>query len=192
MAGHGKGSEFERKICKALSLWWTDGERDDVFWRTSTSGARAKTRSKTKQGTFGQYGDIQATDPVGQPLIDMFTFELKIGYKGASVADILDKGPKSAKQHWEKWIEQVIQDHENAGSISWALITKRDRREPLIFIPQKTIIELIHRGFKPAKALPRFIIITKSHEKISAYPLKNFIEATKPEMIIKIAKKGKE
>ena len=67
--GHAKGSQFERTVCKDLSLWWTKGKRDDVFWRTSGSGARAKTRSKTGEKTFGQYGDVQATDPIGQPLI---------------------------------------------------------------------------------------------------------------------------
>ncbi len=59
-----KGSNFEREICKLLSLWWTNDKRDDIFWRTSGSGARATTRSKTKQKTFGQYGDVQATDPI--------------------------------------------------------------------------------------------------------------------------------
>jgi len=40
-----KGGEFERDISRFLSRWWTYGERDDVFWRTSASGARATTRS---------------------------------------------------------------------------------------------------------------------------------------------------
>lgn len=39
-----KGSVFEREICKALGRWWTDGERDDIFWRTAGSGARATCR----------------------------------------------------------------------------------------------------------------------------------------------------
>jgi len=41
-----KGSSFEREICTILSKWWTNNERDDVFWRTAGSGARATTRSK--------------------------------------------------------------------------------------------------------------------------------------------------
>ena len=72
-----KGSAFEREIAKLLSLWWSDCERDDIFWRTQTSGARATSRKRRGQDTFGQYGDIQACDPVGQPLLDCCIIEIK-------------------------------------------------------------------------------------------------------------------
>ena len=87
-----KGSAFERQICKELSLWWTYEDRDDIFWRTSNSGGRAIRRSKKKKQTFGQYGDIQAVDPIGQPLMDVLTFELKCGYPGVSVLDGFESG----------------------------------------------------------------------------------------------------
>ena len=185
--GHGKGSNFERKICKQLSLWWT-GDRDDVFWRSSTSGARAKTRSKVGQSTFGQYGDIQATDPIGQPLIDMFTFELKIGYKNSSVADVLDKGPKGAKQNWEKWIEQVRGDHKNAGSLYWALITKRDRREPVIFIHRRAYKRLqLLSVTLPMNGNSIHMIKTRLEFKnIIAFPLEDFLKHVNPKVIISI------
>lgn len=183
-----KGSEFERKICKRLSLWWTNEEKSDVFWRTSTSGARAKTRSKVGQSTFGQYGDIQATDPVGQPLIDMFTFELKIGYKHSSVADVLDKGPKAAQQNWEKWIDQVHEDHKNAGSLHWALITKRDRREPVIFIHRRAykrllLLSIINPLY--GKSL-NMIKIKLEFKNNIAFPLEEFLTHVNPKVIIDI------
>jgi len=132
--GHRKGSSFERKICKKLSLWWTGSERDDVFWRTAGSGARAKVRSKKGKGTFGQYGDIQAVDPIGQPLLDVCSIELKIGYGKYSILDILDKPTKTVKQQFEDFLEQANDDRKNAG-VEWVmLITKRDRRVPIITI----------------------------------------------------------
>ena len=129
-----KGSKFEREIAKKLSLWWTEGQSDDIFWRTSGSGARAKVRSKKNQSTFGQYGDIQATNPIGQPLLDLCTIELKRGYSKDSFADILDKPDNAKKQTYEKFIDQAIQDSINAKVPYWMLIVARNRKKSLVFI----------------------------------------------------------
>ena len=103
-----KSSKCERDICKQLSLWWTGHKRDDVFWRTTTSGARATIRSKRGRGTKNQYGDVQATDPIGQPLIDLCTIEIKKGYSRNSYFDLIDKLPNETKQPYKKFIQQVI------------------------------------------------------------------------------------
>ncbi len=133
--GSQKGSAFERQICTQLSRWWTNGERDDVFWRSSGSGARATTRSKSGRKTFGQYGDIQAIDPIGQPLIDLITIECKRGYK-SHVADMLDLNTKNRKPcMWQEFVEQAIRSSGEAGTPHWMLITRRDHRETLVFFP---------------------------------------------------------
>lgn len=137
-----KGSNFERKVCTILSKWWTEGERDDIFWRSSTSGARAKTRSKSGKQTFGQYGDVQATDPIGQSLLNTVVIELKNGYKRFCVLDSLDKPEKGAKQVFESFVEQVEEDRQNAGVPYFLLITKRDQRVPVVFMPRKLYLEL--------------------------------------------------
>ena len=127
-----KGGQFERDICTKLSLWWTGGKRDDVFWRTAGSGARATTRSKQGKKTFGLYGDIQAVDPIGQPLMDLCTFELKRGYKKWSVQDILDKSKKMKKQPLEEFLEQARQSSKDAGTDHAVIIARRDQREAII------------------------------------------------------------
>lgn len=71
--GKGKGSEFERAICKQLSLWLTDGVSIDTFWRSAMSGGRAT----IKQGLVRQAGDITAVAPEGHCLTNAFYFELK-------------------------------------------------------------------------------------------------------------------
>ena len=53
-----KGPSFEREVCEKLSLWWTDGKRDDVFMRTSGSGGKATARRKKGKDTPFQGGDI--------------------------------------------------------------------------------------------------------------------------------------
>ncbi|RLF30290.1 MAG: hypothetical protein DRN14_00090 [Thermoplasmata archaeon] len=118
-----------------MSAWWTGGQRDDVFWRSANSGAMAKTRSKTGKSTFGQYGDIQATDPIGQPLLDYFTIEVKRGYSAYTFMDMMDKKETAAMQQWEQFFHQVDEDRKNAGLDAWMLITRRDRRETLAFFP---------------------------------------------------------
>lgn len=127
-----KGSTFERDIARKLSLWWTDGDRDDVFWRTSQSGGRASVRAKKGQKTHGSYGDIAAVDPIGEPLIQTVTIELKRGYKKWSFLDIMDKSPKAALQTFEKFWKQVKEDSKNAGTPYSMIIFKRDRREPCV------------------------------------------------------------
>jgi hypothetical protein len=132
----GKGSAFERDICKELSLWWSEGETDDVFWRTSGSGARATSRSRVGKSTFGQYGDIQATDPDGQPFLNWVTIELKRGYGKWSILDCVDKREGAAVQEVEKFIEQAETQCREAGTRWPVLIFRRDRRKPIIVLPR--------------------------------------------------------
>jgi hypothetical protein len=140
--GKSKGSAFERAIAKRLSLWWTDLERDDVFWLTSGSGARAKTRSKQNQSTFGSYGDLHAIDPIGQKLFDKCCLELKVGYGKWSVLDVLDKPTAVVKQTFEEFLDQNYQDCCNA-KVRWpVLIFKRDRRVPMIVLPRDMFSEI--------------------------------------------------
>jgi len=146
----GKGSQFEREVCKILSLWWTDGKREDVFWRTAGSGARATQRNKIGKKTFGQDGDVQATDPIGQPLIDLCSIEIKRGYSKNTIFDILDKPKKAKLQIYEQFINQSCKENKNSGAIYWMLITRRNRRETIVFIPYwffkelKALNPLIH------------------------------------------------
>jgi hypothetical protein len=138
--GPRKGSAFEREFCKELSLWWSENKRDDLFWRTAGSGARATRRIRqSKVGTFGQYGDVQATDPAGQPLLDLFTIELKKGYNTLSVQDLLDRTIKqrqSTTYSMEKMIKQAMESALSAGTPAWMLVWKRDRREAVLLFPK--------------------------------------------------------
>lgn len=139
MRGRGKGSQFERDLCRELSLWWTRRKRDDVFWRTSQSGGRSKTRLKSGKRTFGQYGDVQAVDPRGRPFLEVVTIEAKKGYGNESVWNAVDKLPRGGKlcpSQWERFLAQVLQDMTNADTPFWMLFHKRDSRANVVFIPE--------------------------------------------------------
>lgn len=125
--GHAKGSAFERSICRQLSLWWSNGKRDDIFWRTANSGGRATVRNKSGKSSVGE-GDIGAIHQLGHSLLKHFTFELKCGYKGASPYDLVDMPKKSKQRLWEEWITKAAKIAEETDT-SWIIIAKRDRRK---------------------------------------------------------------
>jgi len=186
MAHSSKGSAFEREICKILGLWWTGGKRDDVFWRTSNSGGRAKTRIKQGRETFAQYGDIQATDPIGQPLLDLTTIELKRGYGRTSVAEMLDAPSNAAKCLWQQWLEQAITDHTNAKTPFWTLITKRDRRQAVLFIPVE-LYSVLHWVGELRSVRPLIKIYLRDFGTVVGMQLADFL-IIQPKQIIQLAK----
>jgi hypothetical protein len=74
--GKSKGSAFERKICKALSLLVSNGKRQDVFWRSAMSGGRA-TVQHARGVNIRQSGDICAVAPEGHAFADKWFIECK-------------------------------------------------------------------------------------------------------------------
>lgn len=75
--GKQKGSEFERVICKALSLWVSEGQKEDLFWRSAMSGGRATVANKSGYILGNHAGDISATSIQGAGLTDRYYIEAK-------------------------------------------------------------------------------------------------------------------
>lgn len=132
-----KGSSFERAFCDQLSEWWTGEPGRRVFWRSSNSGGMATARNKKGKTTQQHCGDVCAIDPVGFPLTDLITIELKRGYSRHTIADLLDKPKNAAKQVYEKWIDQAYKASERSGTPYWLLVVKRDLREPIVFMTEE-------------------------------------------------------
>jgi len=129
-----KGGAFEREFAKELSLWWSDGQHDDWFWRSSASGGRATQRAKAGKTTINSVGDISAQSAEAHQLLKLVTFELKRGYNAHTIEDLLDK-PKCLLQDF---LDQATRQASLSGTPYWALVRKRDRRKALVFtnIPQ--------------------------------------------------------
>lgn len=140
MSKSSKGGEFERDIAKRLSEWWAD--REDVFWRTAGSGARATVRGKAGKQTAGQSGDICATDPIGQPLIDLITIECKRGYPKAIIHDAIDRVKTTVPGEFEQFIRAAIDTHITAGSYAWMLITRRNQKIEMVWFPMNLYLDL--------------------------------------------------
>lgn len=177
MGNSKKGGQFERDFCKDLSKWFTNGERIDVFWRTSGSGGMATARAKTGQGAFGQHGDIQAIDPIGQSLLDHVTFELKRGYPDCSIQRVIES-KKNTLTKIEEFFLQASMQARSAKTPYWALVTKRDRRDPLIWMPKKLFFVLYVRSDGPEY----FVTYHTPTEIIYGFPLKDFYKTTNPDL----------
>jgi len=191
-----KGSTYEREICTAFSLWWTDGKRDDVFWRAAGSGNRAKVRGRAGRGTAGQNGDICATDPIGAVLIDLFTIEIKRGYSKNTIQDLIDKPDRAGVQVWDSFFDQILESYDQAGSYSWLLINRRDRREAMVWFPRHVIADLQRVGALKNKPTPYAGIVCTvrrgngKYEKLdlAGMRLKDWLAAVTPAQLKALAK----
>lgn len=176
MAKAQKGSSFEREFAKKLSLWWTNGEDDFIFWRTSQSGGRATTRAKSGRKANLHCGDIGAVDPRGEPLLKWFSFELKRGYGRSTIQDLLDTTVDAKQSKYEEWIVKADRDRDRAGAMFWALIHRRDRKEPLLFLPYS-----FNKYIAPDDLYKIRFFIPKLNTYIFIYKLDEFLAKYKPE-----------
>lgn len=135
MNGKNKGSSFERLLCKKLSLWWSCGQRSDIFWRTSNSGGRATFRNRREEKTTTHCGDICAIDPLGEKLFNYVVIEAKKGYNKNTLQELFDKPKNGACTIYEQWFRQAEEERKNRGCAYWMVIHGRDRREVLVFFP---------------------------------------------------------
>ena len=131
-----KGGNFEIKIARALSIWWSNGTDEDLFWRSRGSGGTATRRARSGKETLqGHEGDISCDKPSGKPLIDYMVFECKKGYQKDTVQDEFDALPAAKLQTFESWVMQAHEAHIQANSATWGLITERGKRVPLLWMP---------------------------------------------------------
>lgn len=124
-AGKQKGAEFERAVCKRLSLWVSDKRRDDLFWRSAMSGGRA-TLSKKSQHTGA--GDITAVAVQGNKLTNEFYIECKF-YADLDMPGFVYCTGGKLKQFWLETIKQAVKYGRRPF-----LIAKENRRPTLLLL----------------------------------------------------------
>lgn len=100
MSGKSKGTSYERKICKRLSLWITNGEKADCLWRSALSGGRA-TVAHRKGEVVRQSGDITAVSPEGHVLCTSNFLELK-HYRKLDLDAFFVTGRGKLAKFWRK------------------------------------------------------------------------------------------
>jgi hypothetical protein len=101
--GKSKGANFEREVCKLLSLFVTDNERNDIFWRSAMSGGRSTVQGKKGIVNKVQSGDVSAVDPLGHPFLERFCVEIK-HYKDLKLHSLLF-GKPTKESILDFWIQ---------------------------------------------------------------------------------------
>ena len=124
--GKVKGSGYEREISKRCSLWITDNLRDDVLWRTQSSGGRRTQRIKKNVETEGQAGDITSTCDEGKVFKQYFCAECKF-YKDLELWSLITKKEGNTLYGFWKIIEKLSCDI----SLIPVLIAKQNRKPEL-------------------------------------------------------------
>lgn len=152
--GRGKGPAYEREFCKQLSLWWSHGKKDDVFWRTPGSGARATVRMKVGMLTADSYGDVGAVRAMGKPLTKTTLIELKRGYTGKkgsgsqrhisflTMIDTPKIGKRKKKPVLIEWWKKAQKERKKAGRKRVFIVFRRDRKESCLVISRKFFLKL--------------------------------------------------
>jgi len=116
MNSKSKGNSFERYISKQLSLWWSNGEKDDLFWRSQNSGGRWTSRNKQGIKTSGQSSDIQSTSSESELFTDLFSIECK-SYKYIDLWNIIEENGNIMK-----WLSDLY------------YICREEKKNPLLII----------------------------------------------------------
>jgi len=97
--GKQKGAEFEREICKLLSLWLTQGKSEDTLWRSAMSGGRA-TIAHRKGKNVRVCGDICAVAHEAHYFCNKFFVEIK-HVKKLALDQFLIKGTGPLANFWQ-------------------------------------------------------------------------------------------
>lgn len=103
--GKSKGAQFERDICKRLSLWISADKHEDVFWRSSMSGGRSTVAFARGKRLAAQAGDISSIHPLGHTFIEKYLLECKT-YRDLDYVGLLSKRGKLV-QFWQEATRQA-------------------------------------------------------------------------------------
>ena len=188
-----KGGEWERDASKLLSLWWTEGERDDVIWRTAGSGARATVRRKVGKGTANACGDLCYTDEVAKPLFDFMLIECKRGYAKARPSDSinvlywLDRPTNTNPPLLYRWWHKLDKERQAAGAHHAVILFRRTGKQACIMMEYELFSSMAqycknYTGLNLVISLPN-----KTHpwpeEEYVIINLEQFLEWVSPQTI---------
>lgn len=134
-----KGSNYERKISKELSLWISDNKFDDLFWRTHGSGGRFTTRNKKNLTLEGQAGDITSTrSGISEEFLKVFCVEIKF-YKDINIWGLITKSNAGLLEFWEQASKQAKQ------SRRLPILIVKENYKPTLFISNRAFYLLIKK-----------------------------------------------
>jgi hypothetical protein len=188
-----KGGSYEREVCDLLSLWWCGDPDRRIFWRSHSSGGMATVRSKKGKSSHLHCGDIYAMDPAGQPLIDLFAIEVKRGYNADTWHTELDRPPRKQMkpQAFERWVVQAADAADNSGAPYWLLVTRRDKKLPLVTLLASAASDLMILGSLLSDRAPSAtlrVAVDGVWQNLVCLCLADFLTLVKPQRVTEIAR----
>jgi len=127
--GKQKGADFERGVCKRLSLWVSHGARADLYWRSAMSGGRATIQRKAGQRNLSQGGDISAVGELGHSLTDRYSIECKF-VKDLELASFIIHHRGALMSYWRQTRRDAA-----AARKAPLLIAKQNNYPALVLAP---------------------------------------------------------
>lgn len=164
-----KGSSFERQTCKALSLWVSHGERQDLFWRSAMSGGRATVQMKRGIGNRTQMTDISAIHPEGDKLTSLFFIECK-HVRSIDLAQALVQRTGFLIRTWTKMQNILARDRATVGrvlALSPMLVAQQNYMRTLMFITNHGRTRLL--GVDPGLSTHPALIAIVPHLNMMVY-----------------------
>jgi hypothetical protein len=151
--GKAKGASFERDVCKRLSLWITQGAREDCFWRSAMSGGRATVGRRKGKDHIRQAGDITATSPEGHVLTDKWYIECK-NVKDLAITAALFNGVGTLAGFWREAVEQA--SHFKRMPM---IIAKQNMQKTVVFVPSAHLLSPTGIAMYPRAMLGRWCLL---------------------------------
>jgi hypothetical protein len=159
-----KGAAFERDICKQFSLWLSQGERDDLFWRSAMSGGRATIGYKEGKKRNAQAGDITPISQAGARWSDRYAIECK-HYQTLEFTPLCTSNKGNVQVFWKQARRDAFKADKNPILImkqnhypilmgSYLTVVKREfLLDPLIELPRLNLaIITLEEFFKEVPA----------------------------------------
>lgn len=124
-----KGAAFERATAEAFSLWISDGNRKDLFWRSPGSGARAARAAENDTIFHKHAGDLIATSREGDVLTDSFVIECK-HVRDLGLGQFVLARPSLAGTYWSL-VEECARKQQRAPM----LVARQNHAVPIVLLP---------------------------------------------------------
>ena len=158
--GHAKGAAFERYVARRLSLWLSRGRRDDLIWRSATSGGRATFQLRQGIVNQAQAGDLSAIAPRGYELCERCLFEAKF-YQDLNFAGLVTSRTGFLAEFW-----RITQAAARRLDRIPVLIAKQNRMPAILLCPWGCSVF----GGKPYVTLHSLLADIYSFEEVTEVP----------------------
>lgn len=131
---HAKGAAFERDSCRRLSLWLSEGEHDDLLWRSTMSGGRATVQFKKGRASRATAGDMSPISSLAERLTDLCLFECK-HYRDLQLVGLYMGLKTGINLHWQEAREDA------AKHKRWPVLIAKQNRLPTFMLLTKPALD---------------------------------------------------